>query len=361
VEIRGNVNTRLSRVHEPLGSERYLDGVVLAFAGLIRLWADEKGRAELTKLLRGVRWMVLPLRECPTAPAQGALAVECRADDTRAREVLSKLHDPQTEVCVAQEREILAEWGGGCHQRLGATAQTHAALGMLMQVRGVKPTGESVDEVRWPGSPERPAATTAVWDGKHWRKQAETVGSAAEVAVMRTAGLPALAGRAVFVAHSRASADAIGERLSGARVWTSGTSSWFDQAARGIWVEGCTENLGYEAFLSTLQQGVLGLPPREEWIVLTHEGGLRSWSPEKAFATYDAPQSGYSDAAKAALKAAKHVFWSSGSQFDALKDQVGEKVVHACGAGKTAEHLRGQGLEPKVFPSIQEWREWLKD
>src|SRR5262249_52360049 len=94
VEIRGNVNTRLGRVHEPEGSERHLDGVVLAFAGLIRLWADEAaGRPELRKLLEGVRWMVLPLRECPAAPAQGALAVECRAADARVRSVLAKLHD----------------------------------------------------------------------------------------------------------------------------------------------------------------------------------------------------------------------------------------------------------------------------
>ena len=45
LEIRGNVNTRLGRVHEPDGSARQLDGVVLAFAGLIRLWRDEHARA----------------------------------------------------------------------------------------------------------------------------------------------------------------------------------------------------------------------------------------------------------------------------------------------------------------------------
>jgi hydroxymethylbilane synthase len=79
-EIRGNVNTRLSRLHEPPSSPKHLDGVVLALAGLIRLWADVNGREELKKLFKGLRWMVLPLTEFPTAPAQGVLAVECRAD-----------------------------------------------------------------------------------------------------------------------------------------------------------------------------------------------------------------------------------------------------------------------------------------
>ena len=81
VEIRGNVDTRLGRLHEPDGSARRLDGVVLAFAGLIRLWRDARpdgGRERIQRLLQNVRWMVLPLTDCPSAPGQGALAVECR-------------------------------------------------------------------------------------------------------------------------------------------------------------------------------------------------------------------------------------------------------------------------------------------
>ena len=74
VEIRGNVNTRLSRARV----WEKADGVVLALAGLTRLHADPKARVELDQLMQGVRIMVLPLRENPAAPAQGALAVECR-------------------------------------------------------------------------------------------------------------------------------------------------------------------------------------------------------------------------------------------------------------------------------------------
>jgi hydroxymethylbilane synthase len=102
VEIRGNVNTRLSRVHEPVGAPKQLDGVVLAFAGLIRLWKDPQARIELNQLLKGVRWMVLPLRECPPAPAQGALAVECRGSDSETRAALARLHDPATVARVGR-------------------------------------------------------------------------------------------------------------------------------------------------------------------------------------------------------------------------------------------------------------------
>ena len=166
VEIRGNVNTRLGRVHEPAHSERALDGVVLAFAGIIRLWADEKGRAELKQLLRGVRWMVLPLRECPAAPAQGALAIECRAEDARTRSLLAKLHDSETATRVSRERRLLADWGGGCHQKFGATAIRSRELGEVMYVRGRKPDGAFVEELRWdaPAAPAR-SRRDQIWDG----------------------------------------------------------------------------------------------------------------------------------------------------------------------------------------------------
>jgi hydroxymethylbilane synthase len=157
-EIRGNVNTRLARIHEPVSSERYLDGVVLAFAGIIRLWRDEEGRAELKRLLTGVRWMVLPLAECPAAPGQGALAVECRADDAETRTILSKIHDSGSEKLIRRERGLLAEWGGGCHQRFGAIAIGHEKLGELFFVRGSRAEGTFVEHLEWrsPPGPKSP-------------------------------------------------------------------------------------------------------------------------------------------------------------------------------------------------------------
>ena len=61
---------------------------------------------------KGARWMVLPLKECPAAPAQGALAIECRRDDMKTREILAKIHHPATAAQVGAERQLLADWGG---------------------------------------------------------------------------------------------------------------------------------------------------------------------------------------------------------------------------------------------------------
>jgi hydroxymethylbilane synthase len=114
--VRGNVDTRLRKV-----AEGEFDGVVLALAGLRRLYtAVEAG---------GVGPLGLPLRavtlepgECLPAPAQGALAIECRDDDTATRELVSVIDDPATRTAVTAERSFLQQLGGGCLTPIGALA-----------------------------------------------------------------------------------------------------------------------------------------------------------------------------------------------------------------------------------------------
>ena len=152
IEIRGNVDTRLGRLHEADDHPRKLDGVVLAFAGLARLWRDQRtdgGRAKLTRLLRHVRWMVLPITDCPSAPGQGALAIECRRSDDAVRSLLGTLNDVLTAHYVGEERRVLAQFGGGCHQQFGATCVEHPNCGALLYVKGRAANGEVLDRVEW--------------------------------------------------------------------------------------------------------------------------------------------------------------------------------------------------------------------
>ena len=106
VPIRGNVDTRMGRV-----ADGDLDAVVLARAGLARL-----GRLDaITETLD-------PLQVLP-APAQGALAVECRTSDARTRELLGRLEDPLTRACVTAERATLAALEAGCSAPVAAYAE----------------------------------------------------------------------------------------------------------------------------------------------------------------------------------------------------------------------------------------------
>jgi hypothetical protein len=170
----------------------------------------------------------------------------------------------------------------------------------------------------------------------------------------------------VFIAHSRAVQGADVENM---RVWTSGTGSWLRLAEKGIWVEGSAENLGFEsvkALLDLGEEGVLQLPHLKDWIILTHLKAVNDWaalvSPSQVVATYEVGDH-YSKAARSTLVAASDVFWSSGSQFNALKGEMSPEklrsIRHACGPGKTANVIAKElGSQPLVFPSVEEWKKW---
>ena len=104
--LRGNVDTR---VRKALNGE--YDAIVLAQAGLRRLGL-EKHISE-----------VFPLDVMLPAPGQGALAVQCRADDHETLELLSAIHDPLTAAAVHAERAFLSGLGGGCSLPVAAFAE----------------------------------------------------------------------------------------------------------------------------------------------------------------------------------------------------------------------------------------------
>jgi len=105
VPLRGNVDTRLRRVRDG-----ELDAVILARAGLLRL-----GRADaVTEILDPA--LMLP------APAQGALALECRAGDRDLCQVLALLDDVPSRAAVDAERALLATLEAGCSAPVAALA-----------------------------------------------------------------------------------------------------------------------------------------------------------------------------------------------------------------------------------------------
>jgi hydroxymethylbilane synthase len=362
VNLRGNVDSRLRRLREPRGSERHLDGIVLALAGLSRLYADtlteRQGRALLDGLLQGLPYIVMPLTEVPGAPGQGALAVECRSGDTATRTLLAVLEDPATRGAIAVERQLLAVQGGGCHQRFGATLQWLPGMGGLLHVAGRGANGADIGERRWmpeTGLPPLPRESRT-WDGSTAAKSAATpLVDGAALASM-------LASPAVFVAHWRALPDGGAAALQGRQVWTSGSTSWFELAARGVWVSGCAEGLGADAAATLVGEPVLRLPATANWEVLTHRGAEESWrsgawSGARAIGTYAVAEGVLPDAA--GLAAATHVYWNSVSQFERGRLSTRPDAWHASGPGKTAEHIRTAGVRRfQTFPSVREWRQW---
>ncbi len=122
VPIRGNVDTRIGYVRKG-----ELDGVVLAAAGMKRIGRIE----EVTDFL--------PVDTVLPAPGQGALAIECAADNADLVAALAELDDPFTRAAVTAERSLLAALEAGCSAPVGALADLLADGQIVkeMRLRGV--------------------------------------------------------------------------------------------------------------------------------------------------------------------------------------------------------------------------------
>lgn len=121
--LRGNLDTRLGKV-----ADGALDGVVVAAAGLLRAAPQ----------VAGVSAVALENGEMLHAPAQGALAVECRAADDETRVALRTLDHRESRLTVSAERQLLADLEGGCTAPIGAHAQIVAGpRGPLVELLGL--------------------------------------------------------------------------------------------------------------------------------------------------------------------------------------------------------------------------------
>ncbi len=105
-DIRGNIDTRISKVKEG----KY-DGTILALAGLQALKLEK----EINK--------IYSTEEIIPAAGQGIIAVQCRKDNHAIYSELRKINDEETELCALTERSLLKTIGGDCHTAVGAYAR----------------------------------------------------------------------------------------------------------------------------------------------------------------------------------------------------------------------------------------------
>ena len=163
-EIRGNVGTRLRKLHE----HPDWTGTVLALAGLERLGYRVDAQNERLENDDGLRFRATILGPAAMLPAvgQGAIGLQARVDDTETLRALAAINDAPTWTAVTAERELLRRLGGGCQLPLGVSVVRDAfhveqsMRAILFSIEPVEPPRFA--EVAWRGqSPEAVAAECA--------------------------------------------------------------------------------------------------------------------------------------------------------------------------------------------------------
>lgn len=104
-DLRGNVGARLGRL-----DRREYDAIVLAAAGLKRLGLSDRIRR------------LIPVEQLLPAIGQGAIGIQCRAEDSRIKALIAPLNDPLTALCVKAERAFSRGLDGGCRLPIAGRA-----------------------------------------------------------------------------------------------------------------------------------------------------------------------------------------------------------------------------------------------
>lgn len=127
VTLRGNVETRLRKL-----ADGKADATVLSAAGLHRLGLDKVGTP-------------IPFELMLPAPGQGAIGIECRADDAQTLALLEAIDDPASHRAVAAERAFARALGGSCHSPVAAQARVE---GNAVRLAGEILSEDGADRVR---------------------------------------------------------------------------------------------------------------------------------------------------------------------------------------------------------------------
>jgi hydroxymethylbilane synthase len=337
--VRGNIPTRLQK----LMTADHVDGLIVAKAAIDRLLTFQhidftELQMQLRKILNECDYMVLPLSENPNAAAQGAIAIEVKKGRHDIQNLLESINDSSTFEAVQKEREVLAHYGGGCHQKIGI-AFLPRSYGWIQFLKGQTDQGEILNVQKLQPAQETQKLSSQKFNLAHHRD----LFARKEIQYSIPAEI-----NAVYVSRISAYREFKG------LIWASGLQTWKKLAQMNVWVHGCAESLG-----ETENPRLEALSERPLiWAKLTHKDAESTMM--QSIATY---QLHLKSELPLQVQNSENFFWMSVLHFDLVLKQFPQIInkVHCCGPGNTyralTERLKPFGKKPTLFLSEKHWRQ----
>lgn len=353
--LRGNVNTRIRKLKDGA-----YHAITLALAGIERLAHTEKSHAELSELLEGMNYFVLPQSVFPSAASQGALGIETsasRTDDGKLLHIINQLSHPKTVEEVYRERKKFKEYGGGCHLAVGIHVKK-ISDDLFLHVNAGEIDGKRVEERFMEGLklPEI-ASGKKLFVGFPTNTHPGVICDEYLKKVPETKSVD-LNNKHVFVT-SMYCLDTLQASSKAEGVWAAGTKSARDLAARGYWVNGTADSLGTEDLLSLKNSKALAIIHKnisKEWTVLTHPASTRT-ELGPIVGCYERVKTETTPEYEASLKDVGACYWTSYPQFIAFMEKFPflKKVEHFCGMGKTWQEFKAAGVHVNPVADMQDF------
>ena len=330
-DIRGNIPTRLKKL-----LNGNCQGLIVAKAAIDRLISCENKSIsnEISTLIENFFWMVIPLSLNPCAPGQGAIAIEVNSKREDIIELIEKINHNVTYSQVVEEREILKNYGGGCHQKIGVSIEDKF-FGKILTIKGQTEEGLEIErreiidnKNNWKNIPENNFFPSNIEEYKLFERK---------IINKNLIKINKLKNTNIYVSRENALPEDIGIESTNV-IWTSGIKTWRKLAKKGYWVNGSSDSLGEE------NPKIDYLSKNKKWVKLTHNLTPKNYfkshnSPKNAriISTYELkPVEILED-----LNKKSHFYWMSGSAFKLVLKNYPEIINanHACGPGNTFNYI----------------------
>lgn len=347
-DIRGNIETRLKKFNE--GSSQ---GIILAKVAIDRLIESDETDVQksIKKIIKNNKWIILPLSIFPTAPGQAAIGIEIKKDRKKLFNFLNKINNAKDYNSVIEEKKIMSQYGGGCHQKIGVSVWDKYDKKILSL------TGETEQGIK--------LKKLSFIEDKHFKKQniqpsknLYPVGDNDDPLFKRTlihnqSQIEKIEKSFIYLSRKNV-LDNCGQIHNSNLIWTSGLSCWKSAVKKGLWVSGTSDSFGekdpilLDNFLSA----------KINFFKLSHSGASSNMF--DLIPTYELKSNSHM-ISPIDLSAKTHFFWMSPTQFDqALK--ICPTIInknHSCGLGNTYQYLKIMLPSGKKITPFLSYKDWL--
>jgi len=347
IDIRGNIQTRLKKFES--GNE---DAIILAKVALDRL--IEFGNEDIKKFIKSVlgehKWSILPLSIFPTAPGQGAIAIEAKKDNKRLKSIIQKINSYDAFNNVQKEKLTLSKYGGGCHQKIGTSVWDEngikliSLIGMTHDSKLLKNFGPHKKGQKITKSDKNIRLYPLKDEEKIFKRQ--IIDNFEKVKNIRNS---------IIYLSRKNVLNNIDNIDTSNILWTSGVNCWKNAVSKGYWINGSSdsfgekENINIENFLSKNVSSYK----------LSHD---KSSSDNYELIPVYKLIMKKNIVKNLNLNDKTHFFWMSALQFD-LALELFPAIIncnHSCGFGRTYNHIRTKlprGQKVERFHSYASWLE----
>lgn len=342
--LRGNVNTRIQKLRDD-----EFDAITLALPGIERLALTESSRLELTKLLDGLNFLILPQSIFPSSASQGALGIEClkeRSDNGELFNKLKLMEDTVTKEEVSRERLAFNQYGGGCHLAVGINVKKidhyflHTHRGYLNE--------KDIHHHTLEGRTLPKAKSKNCFIGLPSRD---------DKLISKTIINANLNQNAHYFVSSKYSVNSLNPETSYESIWSAGNKTMSELIKKGIWVNGSADGLGLNEVIHLKNSKAISLIINQNYPLynLTNENA------EGKIKTYDRIVNEVDHDFDNTIKLKDIFFWTSYPQYEIYVERYPtiKDKMHCCGLGKTFEQFKTNNINVIPFISMEEFYSWI--